>query len=161
MQSYGRRSRVPIIIVTTALAVYLKLESASAITYLARIDPVEGAEPAAPPTYTCTLHYLAMVQLHLAMPYSRDKTKIVHTEQQCNTDCGKFSCALSWTEELFKDCLGSAHSTVHGCLSQHLRRASIFGPTSVRREKSLLSDYSLQEKAAYHKVQQHPSSCNS
>ena len=52
--------------------------------------------------------------------------------------------------------LGSAHSTVHG------RLASIFGPVKVYGgEESLLSGYSLQEKAAYpHEVQQHPSSCN-
>ena len=58
--------------------------------------------------------------------------------------------------------LGSAHSTVHGRLSRHLRRASTFGPVKVHRgEESLLSGYSIQEKAAYpHEVQQHPSSCN-
>ena len=58
--------------------------------------------------------------------------------------------------------LGSAHSTVHGCLSRHLRRTTIFGPVKVYGgEESLLSGYSLQEKVAYpHEVQQHPSSCN-
>ena len=52
--------------------------------------------------------------------------------------------------------LGSAHNTVH------CRLASIFGPVKVYGgEESLLSGYSLQEKAAYpHEVQQHPSSCN-
>ena len=46
--------------------------------------------------------------------------------------------------------LGSAHSTVHGRLSRHLRRASIFGPVKVYGgEESLLSGYSLQEKAAH------------
>ena len=126
---------------------YLKLESASAITYLAWIDPVEGAEPAVPPTYTCTPHDLAMIQPHFAMPYFRDIRLKSYIQNNGLTLIVQVQlCSFLDRRALQGLSLGSGHSTVHGRLSRHLRRASILALWKCTEGKRVYSLVTLSKK---------------